>query len=301
MKLEVYIHEWANLVLRWLHIIAGITWVGTSFFFMWLDSNLKSSADDDGHSGVGHLWLVHSGGFYKVNKYRMLPETVPDHLHWFKWEAYFTWLSGMALLVVIYYMGAEYFLINKQVADLGQWMAAGAGLGFLAGGWLIYDLLCKTRVAKNNTVLAMLIMILVLFSAYILTHIFSARGAFIHVGAMIGTVMAANVFMVIIPAQKALLASVTDGLVPDISLAMKAKLRSTHNNYATLPVLFIMISNHYPLIYLHEYNWLILSAIVVITASVRHYFNLKHQGVHKPIIFVASGIATLLLALIAST
>ena len=301
MKLEAYLHEWASLVLRWLHVIAGITWIGTSFLFMWLDNSLRPVPEKDGHAGeLGHVWLIHSGGFYEVSKYRILPETMLDTLHWFKWEAYFTWLSGMALLVVIYYMGADYFLIDRQVADLGHWEATGIGLGFLAGGWVIYDWLCNTQLAKNNTVLTMLIITLVLIAAFMLTQIFSARGAFIHVGAMLGTVMAANVFMVIIPAQKALVATVTRGLAPDITLATKAKLRSTHNNYATLPLLFIMISNHYPMVYMHEYNWLVLTAIIAITASARHYFNLKHKDIHKPIILVAAGVAMLLLVLVAA-
>jgi uncharacterized membrane protein len=299
VTLEIYLHEWASLVLRWLHVIAGIAWIGTSFFFMWLDNSLKPSSANDSRAGdVGHLWLIHSGGFYEVGKYRQLPKTMLDDLHWFKWEAGFTWLSGMALLVVIYYMGADYFLIDRQVLDLGQWEATGIGLGVLAGGWFIYDLLCNTRLAKNNTVLAILMIIFVLIATYILTHIFSARGAFIHVGAMIGTVMAANVFMVIIPAQKALVVAVTGGGIPDTGLATKAKLRSTHNNYATLPLLFIMISNHYPVVYMHEFNWLLLSAIVVVTAATRHYFNLGHKGIHKPVILVAAGIAILLLVLV---
>jgi uncharacterized membrane protein len=301
VKLEAYLQEWANLVLRWLHVIAGITWIGTSFFFMWLDNSLRPAPEKDGHAGqVGRLWLIHSGGFYEASKFRMLPESMLDNLHWFKWEAGFTWLSGMALLVVIYYMGGDYFLIDRQVADLGHWAATGIGLGFLAGSWVIYDRLCNTQLGENNTVLAMLIITLVLIAAFILTQIFSARGAFIHVGAMLGTVMVANVFMVIIPAQKALVATVTRGLAPDTGLATKAKLRSTHNNYATLPLLFIMISNHYPVVYMHEYNWLMLTAIIAITASARHYFNLKHKDIHKPVILVAAGIAILLLALISA-
>jgi len=276
--------EWADLLLRWLHIIAGITWIGTSFHFIWLDRSLMLSTEKKSNaSELGHLWLIHSGGFYEVTQYRLLPEAMVDNLHWFKWEAYFTWLSGIALLAVIYYIGAEYFLIDKRVADLSQWQAIGIGLGFLAGGWFLYDLLCNTHLAKNNYVLAMLLLIFVLIAAWALTRIFSAQGAFIHVGAMIGTVMAANVFMVIIPAQKALVTAVTDGRTPDINLATKAKLRSTHNYYATLPVLFIMISNHYPMVYMHEYNWLVLTAIVAFIASTQHYyFNLKHQSIHKP-------------------
>jgi uncharacterized membrane protein len=281
--METYALEWVNLILRWLHVIAGIAWIGTSFHFMWLDHSLNFSSEREtqGHE-IGHVWFVHSGGFYEVTKYRLLPETMLDHLHWFKWEAYSTWLSGMALLTVIYYVGAEYSLIDEQVADLTQWQAIGIGLGFLVGGWFLYDLLCKSHIANNKYLLALMSLIVVMSVAFVLTQIFSAQGAFMHVGAMIGTVMAGNVFMVIIPAQKALVAAVTDSDIPDIKLATKAKLRSTHNYYATLPLLFIMISNHYPIVYMYEYNWLVLTAIVAITSSIQHYFNLKHKGINKP-------------------
>lgn len=281
--MESYVLEWANLILRWLHVIAGITWIGTSFHFMWLDHSLTHSSEEESQAQkVGHVWLVHSGGFYEVNKFRLLPKAMSDSLHWFKWEAYSTWLSGMALLTVIYYMGAEYSLIDQGVADLTQWQAIGIGLGFLVGGWFLYDLLCRSHLANNTYLLAMLFLLAVMIVAFVLTQIFSAQGAFMHVGAMIGTVMAGNVFMVIIPAQKALVATVNDGRTPDTSLATKAKLRSTHNNYATLPLLFIMLSNHYPMMYMHEFNWLVLTAMAAITASIQHFFNLKHKGNHKP-------------------
>lgn len=275
--------EWGNLILRWLHVIVGIAWIGTSFLFMRLDYNLTPSSKKEIQADeVGHAWLVHSGGFYEVTKYRVPPTSMLDNLHWFKWEAYLTWLSGMALLTVIYYVGAEYSLIDEQVAAITQWQAIGIGLGFLVGGWFLYDLLCKSRLANNKYLLAVLSLILVMMVAFVLTQIFSAQGAFIHVGAMIGTVMAGNVFMVIIPAQKALLAAVTYGHPPDLTLATKAKLRSIHNHYATLPLLLIMLSNHYPMMYMHEFNWLILTAMVAITAGFQHYFNRKQKAIYKP-------------------
>jgi len=270
--------EWGNLLLRWLHVIAGIVWIGTSFHFIWLDHSLTLSSEEESKAHeVGHVWLVHSGGFYEVIKYRLLPEKMLDHLHWFKWEAYLTWLSGMGLLAIIYYVGAEYSLIDEQVADLTQWQSIGIGLGFLVGGWFLYDLLCKSHLAKSNYGWPALSIIAVLIVTFVLTRIFSAQGAIIHVGAMIGTAMAGNVFMVIIPAQKALVAAVTNGRMPDINLATNAKLRSIHNNYATLPLLFIMISNHYPMVYMHEYNWLVLTTIVAFTASTQYYLNLKYK------------------------
>jgi uncharacterized membrane protein len=278
--METYVLEWVNLILRWLHVIGGITWIGTSFHFMWLDHHLTPSAKKESQADeVGHAWLVHSGGFYQVKKYRVLPTSMLDNLHWFKWEAYLTWLSGMALLTVIYYVGAEYSLIDEQVADLTQWQAIGIGLGFLVGGWFLYDLLCKSHLANNKSLLAMLSLILVMMVGFVLAQIFSGQGAFMHVGAMIGTVMAGNVFMVIIPAQKALIAAVTDGGMPDINLATKAKLRSMHNHYATLPLLLIMLSNHYPMMYMHEFNWLILTAMVAVTAGIQHYFNVRQRGI----------------------
>jgi len=280
--MEIYVLEWGNLILRWLHVIVGIAWIGTSFLFMRLDSSLiPSSKKEIQADEVGHAWFVHSGGFYEVTKYRVPPTSMLENLHWFKWEAYLTWLSGMALLTVIYYVGAEYSLIDEQVADLTQWQAIGIGLGFLVGGWFLYDLFCQSRLANNKYLLAVLSLILVMMVAFVLTQIFSAQGAFMHVGAMLGTVMAGNVFMIIIPAQKALMAAVTDGGMPDINLATKAKLRSIHNHYATLPLLLIMLSNHYPMMYMHEFNWLILTAMVAVTAGIQHYFNVRQRGIKK--------------------
>ena len=277
--MESYVLEWANLILRWFHVMAGILWIGASFHFIRLDQSLSLSSDENTQKHeIGHSWLVHSGGFYKVTKYRAMPKIMPNNLQWFKWEAYWTWLSGIALLTIIYYIGAEYTLIDEQVAELTQWQAIGMSLGFLVGGWFLYDLLCNTQLAKNNSLSAVFALIVVLVLAFVLTQIFSAQGAFMQVGAMTGTVMAGNVFMVIIPAQKELIAAINDKREPNALLATKTKLRSIHNHYATLPLLFIMLSNHYPMIYMHEFNWLILTAIVAGAGSLQYLFNLKFNN-----------------------
>lgn len=281
--MEAYALEWANLILRWSHIIAGIAWIGTSFHFIRLDQYLISSSEKEkNEDGLGQAWLVHSGGFYKVTKYPQLPKGMINHLHWFKWEAYGTWVSGIALLAIIYYIGAEHALIDEQVADLTQWQAIGIGIGFLLAGWLVYDGLCKSALVNNPYLFAALSWIGVLISAFALTRIFSSQGAYIHVGAMIGTIMAGNVFMVIIPAQKKLIAAVTEKLLPDLTLAAKAKARSIHNYYATLPILFIMISNHYPMVYMFEYNWLVLPLIIAAITSTQYILTPQHKNLTPP-------------------
>jgi uncharacterized membrane protein len=276
--MESYIFDWLQLIFRWLHLITGIK-----------DKGIK-----------GDLWAIHGGGIYEVAKYELAPEQMPDTLHWFKWEAYTTWLTGMVLLTVIFYIGADSYLIDKRVADLSQFQAIALGLGFLVSGWLIYEVLCNTALAKNGYVIGgVLIGFAVIFS-YALTHLFSGRGAYIHMGAVIGTIMVGNVFRVIIPSQKALVAAIEKGEKPDPAWGIKAKLHSTHNNYMTLPLLFIMISNHYPMTYSHEYSWLVLLAIIAITAFARHYFNLEHKGIKRPIILLAAAIAAATLAVIIS-
>ena len=281
--MEMFALEWANLILRWFHILAGIAWIGTSFHFIRLDQQLLPSPEKEkNEEAVGQAWLVHSGGFYRVTKYPQLPKAMISHLHWFKWEAYGTWLSGMALLSVMYYIGAKHGLIDEQVADLTQWQAIGIGLGSLLIGWLAYDGLCKSFLATNPYLFAILSWIGVLIAAFAFTRIFTSQGAYIHVGAMIGTIMAGNVFMVIIPAQKKLLAAVTNGQSPDLTLTAKAKARSIHNYYATLPVLFIMISNHYPMVYMSEYNWLVLPLIIAAITSTQYILNPKHKSLTQP-------------------
>ena len=275
--MEANFTEWLQLAVRWLHVITGIAWIGTSFFFNWLDSNLTPSAN--ARPGIeGELWMVHSGGFYQVEKMQLAPDQVPPVLHWFKWEAGFTWLSGIVLLAIIYYLGAELFLIDPAVAALSPVAAIGIGIGFIVVGWLVYDALWQSPLAKNVWLAAAISFALFVGVSYGVTQLFSGRGAFIHVGVVLGTLMAANVWVRIIPAQQQLVAATKAGTPPDARLAANAKWRSLHNNYMTLPVVFIMISNHFPSTFGHAFNWAILVVLFLVGAGVRHYFNLRNKG-----------------------
>ena len=295
--MEAYFFDWLQLIFRWLHLITGIAWIGASFYFVWLDNSLEEPPQWKKDKGIkGDLWSIHGGGIYEVAKYEHAPEKMPETLHWFKWEAYTTWLTGMVLLIVIFYLGADSYLIDKRVADLTQLQAIGLGLGFLVSGWVIYELLCKSPLAKNGFLLGGVLIAIAVVYSYALTHLFSGRGAYIHMGAVIGTIMVGNVFRVIMPSQRALVAAIENGEQPDPAWGIKAKLHSTHNNYLTLPLLFIMISNHYPMTYSHEYSWLVLLAIIAISAFARHYFNLQHKGIQRPIILVVAAIAAATLA-----
>ena len=297
--MESYIIDWFSLIFRWLHMITGIAWIGASFYFVWLDNSLQDPPQWKKDKGIkGDLWAIHGGGIYEIAKYQLEPEQMPATLHWFKWEAYTTWLTGMVLLSIIYYLGADSYLIDKRVADLSQWQAVAIGLGFLSAGWITYELLCSSPLGKNGYVIGAILIVAAVVSSYALTHLFSGRGAYIHMGAMIGTIMAGNVFRVIIPSQKALVAAVERGETPDPKWGMKAKLHSTHNTYLTLPLLFIMISNHYPFTYAHQFNWLVLLVIIAITAVARQYFVLEHKRVNKPVILVGAAFATLILAVV---
>ncbi len=273
--------EWLQLGIRWIHVITGIAWIGASFYFIWLDMNLTPPAKDgpkDKDGVGGELWAIHGGGFYEVQKYRLAPPALPPHLHWFKYEAYFTWISGFALLSVLYYFGAEIYLIDKSVADISKDAAILIGLGALVGSWIVYDLLCKTPLILHQGAFGLVLFLLLTLEAWALTQVFSGRGAYIHVGAIIGTIMAANVLMIIMPGQRALVAAAEKGEAPDPAPGLRAKQRSLHNNYFTLPVLFIMISNHYPGTFGHEYSWLVLAGLAIVGIMVRHYFNMKNQG-----------------------
>ena len=271
--------EWASLMIRWLHLAAGIAWIGTSFYFIWLDLSLRSRRSMV--KGVlGESWSVHGGGFYHVQKYAVAPEEMPAELHWFKYEAYFTWLSGFALLVVVYYFGATSYLIDPARADLAPSEAIGASLGFLIGSWLIYEALCRSPIGRSTPMLALSVLMLILTSAFLLTQIFSDRAAFLHAGALIGTIMSANVFVVIIPNQKKVVAELIAGRTPDPALGAQAKQRSLHNNYLTLPVLLLMVSAHYPMLFSGgvDWGWLIIAFIVVAGGVIRHFFNTHHAG-----------------------
>lgn len=269
--------EWLNLVLRWMHLIFGIAWIGSSFFFVWLDNSLRKSADQQ--PGVlGQAWLIHGGGFYFTEKYSVAPPQLPAELHWFKYEAYFTWLSGFFLMGALYYVGADLYLIDDKVLALSKGEAIGFSLVSLVLGWIVYDLLCKSPLGRNDAALAIVGFALLVFAAWGYTQVFSARAAYLHVGALIGTIMTANVAHNIIPNQRKAVAEMLAGQVPDPSYGKQAKQRSLHNNYLTLPVLFAMISNHYPVTYGHPYGWVILAVVMVIGGLVRHFFNLKNQG-----------------------
>jgi uncharacterized membrane protein len=267
--------EWLNVAIRWLHLTAGIAWIGSSFYFVWLDNHLAKPAEGD---ASGELWSVHGGGFYHNQKYQVAPSEMPERLHWFKWEAYFTWISGFSLLVLIYYVGAQSFLIDPAKANLSPAAAIAIGLAALALGWLVYDLLCRSPLRSSNLALGFWWFTILLFAAAVLDGLFNARAAYMHVGAMIGTVMVANVFLIIIPNQRKVVADLIAGRTPDPALGAAAKQRSLHNNYMTLPVLFIMISPHYPMTYGAERSWLVLALLGLTGVAVRHVFNLRGRG-----------------------
>jgi uncharacterized membrane protein len=273
--------EWLNLIVRWLHLITGIAWIGASFYFVWLDNNIRPPlpGSELANKGVsGELWAVHGGGFYNPQKYLVAPKQLPPHLHWFKWEAYSTWLSGFAMLFIVYYFNASAMMIDSRVADLNSWQAIAIGLGTLVIGWTVYDLLCRSPLGKNDLVLGIIMYLFIVLVAFVLSRLLSGRAAYIHVGAMMGTMMVGNVLMLIIPGQRKMVDAMLAGQSPDPIHGQKAKQRSVHNNYFTLPVLFIMISNHYAMTYSHAYNWLVLAAMIAAGVLIRHFFNLRHRG-----------------------
>jgi uncharacterized membrane protein len=273
--------EWAEMAVRWLHVIAGIAWIGSSFYFIALDLSLKQRAGLPEGAG-GEAWQVHGGGFYNMVKYLVAPARMPDELTWFKWEAYTTWLSGMALLALVYYLQAELFMIDAAVMDLAPWAAVAISLGGLALGWIVYDLLCRSPLGRNDAALAGVGFVFLVALAFLFTLVFSGRGMTMQMGALIGTMMVANVFLVIIPNQKKVVADLIAGRTPDPKLGAQAKQRSLHNNYLTLPVIFTMIANHYPLAFASRWNWAILAIVLVIGALIRHFFNVKHKGGREP-------------------
>ena len=273
--------EWLSLVLRWLHVIAGIAWIGSSFYFIHLDLSLQPRPGLP--EGVkGDAWQVHGGGFYHMVKYLVVPSRMPDDLAWFKWEAYATWMSGFALLVVVYYLGADLFLIDRSILDLTAPQAATVAFVSLAVAWLAYEALCRSPLGNNETLLALIGYGFLVALTYAFTHVFSGRGAFTQIGALIGTIMVANVFVVIIPNQKKIVAALMAGAAPDPALGNQGKQRSVHNNYLTLPVVLLMISNHYPLLFATRYNWLIVAIVLAIGPIIRHFYNSRHAGLGSP-------------------
>ncbi|NJS37955.1 MAG: urate hydroxylase PuuD [Rhodobacteraceae bacterium] len=277
----VLMWEWVEIAVRWLHVITAIAWIGSSFYFIALDlglhrdRNLASGAD-------GEEWQVHGGGFYHIQKYLVAPGSMPDHLVWFKWESYATWLSGAALLVLVYYMGAELYLIDPTVLELTTWQAIGISVASLAFGWVAYTTLCKVFVNANQTVLMVALFGVLVGMSLFYTSVFSGRAALLHLGAFTATIMSANVFMVIMPNQRVVVADLKAGRKPDPKYGKIAKQRSTHNNYLTLPVVFLMLSNHYPLVFATQWNWLIASLVFLMGVTIRHWFNTRHARKGSP-------------------
>jgi uncharacterized membrane protein len=298
MPIEAYLLEWVQLVLRWAHVITGIAWIGSSFYFIWLDARLNVPPRDPENAQVGgDLWAVHGGGFYHSQKYKVAPDTLPEPLHWFKWEAYFTWMTGFALFVVVYYFNAEALLLPPEGSGLEPQGAILASASLVAIGWLVYDGL--NRLGLGDSWFAVIGAALLLALCFAVSQMFSGRGAFMQVGVMLGTIMAANVFFIIIPAQKQLVAAKLAGSAPDALLAVRARQRSVHNNYLTLPVVFAMISPHFPFTYGRPYNWLLLFVIFLGGALVRHYFNLRNRG--RNVVALPAAAAVILIALVFAT
>ncbi len=284
-----YLAEWANLLIRWLHLVAGIAWIGTSFYFIGLDNQLDPPRDGNPRV-TGEQWSIHGGGFYHKQKYAVAPERLPEKLHWFKWEAYWTWISGFSLFVLIYWGSASTYLVDPQVLDMAPWVAVLVSAAMLAGGWVVYDLICRSTWAEDETKLSIAMVGLLVVAAFVACHLFSGRGAFLQVGAMTGTIMVANVAMVIMPGQKKMVAAMQAGQEPDPKYGRWGKQRSVHNTYLTLPVLFLMISPHYPMTWSHPFNWVILLAVALAGALVRQYFVSRQFG-RNPIILPAAATA----------
>jgi uncharacterized membrane protein len=277
--MSAYVIDWLSLLGRWVHLTTGIAWIGSSFYFVWLDNHLMAPTDESlARKGVGgELWAVHGGGFYNAQKYRVAPQTLPKSLHWFYWEAYSTLLSGFFLLGLLYYAQAEIYLIDPRIAILSKPVAIAISLAFIIGGWLVYDALCRSPLARHGVWLGAVLALLLGAAAFELCRVFSGRGAFIQFGAMLGAIMVANVFFVIIPGQREMVRAKHEGRDPDPQAGLRGKLRSVHNTYFTLPVLFTMISNHYPLTFGARYNWLVLVAISTAGLSIRAYFVDRHK------------------------
>ncbi len=277
----VVLGEWVEIAARWLHVITAIAWIGSSFYFVALDLGLRKtpSLPPLAH---GEEWQVHGGGFYHIQKYLVAPEFLPEHLVWFKWESYATWLSGFSMLVLVYYLGADLYLIDPNVMELTHWQAIVLSLASLAFGWLVYNQICKVFVAANQTLVMVALFVVLVGMSWFYTSVFSGRAALLHLGAFTATIMSANVFFIIMPNQRVVVADLKAGRVPDPKYGKIAKQRSTHNNYLTLPVLFLMLSNHYPLVFATPYNWIIACLVFLMGVTIRHWFNTRHAGLGSP-------------------
>ena len=279
--LMLFLTSWAEFAVRWLHVITAIAWIGSSFYFIALDLGLRKH-DRLPVGAAGEEWQVHGGGFYHIQKYLVAPENLPEHLIWFKWESYATWLSGFALLAIVYYGGAELYLIDAAKTELSPKLAIAISIVSLALVWVFYSALCRSKLGQNPTMLMLILYLLLVGLSYFYHQIFTGRAAFIHLGAVTATIMSANVFMVIIPNQKIVVADLKAGRTPDVKYGQIAKLRSTHNNYLTLPVIFLMLSNHYPLAFATDYSWVIASLVFLMGVTIRHYFNSRHANTGNP-------------------
>lgn len=273
--------DWLSFAVRWLHVITGIAWIGSSFYFVALDLGLRQRPGLPA-GAFGEEWQVHGGGFYHIQKYLVAPAEMPEHLTWFKWESYATWMSGFAMLCIVYYGGADLFLIDPNVLNVSVPVGILMSLATIGVGWVVYDLLCRSPLGNSDTGLMLVLYCVLVFIAWGLTHLFTGRAAFLHLGAITATIMSANVFMVIIPNQKIVVADLIAGRKPDPKYGKIAKQRSLHNNYLTLPVLFLMLSNHYPLAFGTEFNWVIASLVFIIGVLIRHYFNTVHARKGNP-------------------
>jgi uncharacterized membrane protein len=296
-----FVTDWLNLVLRWAHMIVGIAWIGASFYFIWLDNHLRAPLDPaDSAKGIGgEVWAVHGGGFYTAKKFKLAPETLPPELHWFMWEAYTTLITGFLLLCLVYYHGAEIALIDPSVMALSKIEAIAIGLAFMAGGWLVYDGLCRSALGEDDLVLGGLLALFCAVAAWALCHLFSGRGAYLHWGAMLGVIMVLNVYFVIIPGQRELVKAKQEGRTPDPRFGLMGRQRSVHNTYFTLPVLFTMISNHYAGLYGHPWNWVLLIMISIAGTLVRVWFVQRHKGSADPLV-LAAGLVMLVLTAFAA-
>lgn len=284
--MDPHYEQWLHLFLRWTHMITGIAWIGASFYFNWLEGHLNRQNQKKGIAG--DLWAIHGGGVYYLIKYELSPDELPENLHWFKWEAYLTWITGISLLSLLYYFHAQVFLLDPQIAQMNSSSAVGLGVASLTVSWFFYHSLCKTALIYKPKILSSILFAYFVGLAYTLTHIFSTRAAYVHFGAAIGTIMVLNVFFVIIPSQSQLVASMKAKSVFNPDITKRASLRSLHNNYFTLPVLFVMISNHFPITFAHSYHWQILVALSLVGLLTRHFFNLRNKGQIRPWLLVAA-------------
>lgn len=275
--MDAIFYEWLNLVIRWAHVITGIAWIGSSFFFMWLDARIEKP-EPARHGIEGELWLTHSGGFYRMEKMKLAPDEVPRMLHWFKWEAGYSWITGILLLILVYYAQAEVFLVDPAVSDIGTGWAVALGVALLVVSWLVYDAMYRSALRNTGVLVELIGIALLVGLAYGLSEVYSGRGAYMHVGAVMGTIMAANVWMIIIPGQRRMVDATKAGTPPNAADAFNAKQRSVHNNYMTLPLVFIMMSSHYPSTFGHDYNWAVLIVLFAVGAVVRHWFNQRNAG-----------------------